>query len=203
MYQKLYSNSTLWRTLFENDQLSAEEVHRQPCPRPDCGGKMNWNNYVRKPRGGPEHPEFSKYFGYRMSLCCGRCRKRQTPESVRFLGRKIYIGLTLLVASSRNEGCQSETDPPTEKPQMVSPVDSISTRTLGRWVMWWTQSFFKSSFWRGSQGLFATSIDMSAPVSSLISKFVNSSMSETIVTILNFLAPITKTVEYINVLYAR
>jgi hypothetical protein len=40
-------------------------------------------------------------FDRRFSLCCGRegCRRRATPPSVRFLGRRVYVGAVVIVAS--------------------------------------------------------------------------------------------------------
>lgn len=53
-----------------------------------------------KPRGGALAAAGEEHT-LRFSLCCGRegCRKRAAPPSVRFLGRRVYLGAALLVAS--------------------------------------------------------------------------------------------------------
>ena len=47
-------------------------------------------------------PQPAEAFGRRFSLCCGRegCRHRATPPSVRFLGRRVYVGAVVIVASA-------------------------------------------------------------------------------------------------------
>ena len=65
------------------DKELAEAVQAGACLY--CGAKLHCGDYPRKPRGGPEWDE-------RYSFDCSRCRKRRTPPSVRFLGRKVYVG---------------------------------------------------------------------------------------------------------------
>ena len=57
--------------------------------------------YPRKPRGLFE-AEWAE--SRRHSFCCGRegCRKRHTPSSVRFLGRRVYVGVVVVVAALRH-----------------------------------------------------------------------------------------------------
>ena len=42
----------------------------------------------------------------RLSFCCDRdgCRKRTTPPSVRFLGRKVYLGAIVILISAMRQG---------------------------------------------------------------------------------------------------
>jgi hypothetical protein len=41
-----------------------------------------------------------------LSLCCSRdgCRRRMTPPSVRFLGRRVYLGAVLVLVSAMQQG---------------------------------------------------------------------------------------------------
>ncbi|MHB1829616.1 MAG: hypothetical protein ACYCV6_18355, partial [Steroidobacteraceae bacterium] len=41
------------------------------------------------PRGCP--PSVLEEYSRRLSFTCGRCEKRTTPASVRFLGRRVYV----------------------------------------------------------------------------------------------------------------
>src|SRR5271157_4368665 len=63
-------------------------------------GPLHRSDYDRKPRGALIAPA-GEAFVRRFSLCCGRegCRKRATPPSLRFLGRRVYLGAVVLVAS--------------------------------------------------------------------------------------------------------
>lgn len=87
MYHELPRNASFWAFLFKVDRGLAEEARQKKCP---CGGCLHRANYPRKPRGGGE--ELPQEYGRRLSFCCERegCRKRVTPPSVRFLGRKVY-----------------------------------------------------------------------------------------------------------------
>jgi len=98
----------------------AEQAHQQGCLF--CGGKLHRADYDRKPRGGPE-------WDYRYSFCCARegCRRRRTPESVRFMGRRVYAGLVVVLVSARVHGL---------KPERVARLREalgIERRTLERW----------------------------------------------------------------------
>ena len=72
-------------------------------PASTCGGRLHWANYPRNPRGGPEN--LPKECCYRLSLCCDRdgCRKRVTPPSTRFLGRKVYLLSVIFLAAAMRQ----------------------------------------------------------------------------------------------------
>ncbi len=88
MYHDLPRPASFWSFLLAVDEDLAEETRKQGC---SCGGRLHCANYPRKPRGaGLKLTEFQRL---RVSFCCDRdgCRKRATPRSVRFLGRKVYL----------------------------------------------------------------------------------------------------------------
>ena len=68
-----------------------------------CGGKLHRADYDRKPRGGPQ-------WDRRYSFCCDEedCRRRRTPESVRFLGSRVYAGLIVVLISAMMHGLKPE-----------------------------------------------------------------------------------------------
>ena len=85
MYHDLPRSASFWSFLLAVDEDLAEKTRKKGCP---CGGRLHCANYLRKPRGTPDQlPEPQRL---RLSFCCDRdgCRKRVTPPSVRFLGRK-------------------------------------------------------------------------------------------------------------------
>jgi hypothetical protein len=119
----------------------AEQAHQQGCLF--CGGKLHRADYDRKPRGGPE-------WDYRYSFCCARegCRRRRTPELVRFMGRRVYAGLVVVLVSARVHGL---------KPERVARLREalgIERRTLERWHQWWRVTFVESSFGRAARARF-------------------------------------------------
>jgi len=101
MYHDLPHAARFWSFLLTIDQDLAETARKKACP---CGGRLHCANYLRKPRGTPvQLPEPCRV---RLSFCCDRdgCRKRVTPPSVRFLGRKVYLGAVIIVISAMRQG---------------------------------------------------------------------------------------------------
>lgn len=103
-----------------------------------CGGRLDRGDYPRKPRGGAigaaaEGPT------RRFSLCCREegCRKRSTPPSVRFLGRRVYVGAVVLVASVIALVSMKAAE--------AGRRTGIVPRTLRRWGAWWQGSFTKTA----------------------------------------------------------
>ena len=96
MYHELFRDASFWQFLFSIDQDLAKSIHEKGCP---CGGCLHSAKYPRKPRGGPDN--LSDHYGYRLSFCCNRdgCRKRATPPSVRFLGRKVYLAAVVILVA--------------------------------------------------------------------------------------------------------
>lgn len=90
MCQAFLYDSRFYRQLFELDQMSAAEVRAGGCD--SCAGVLHSARYPRKPRGIREALDAS--YDTRLSFCCAEdgCRRRHTPPSVRFLGRKVYLG---------------------------------------------------------------------------------------------------------------
>lgn len=68
-------------------------------------------------------------FCRRFSLCCGWCRRRCLPPSVRFLARRVYLEVVVLL------GCV----------WALCGGDfsaaGVPVRTVRRWLGWWTSVF--------------------------------------------------------------
>src|SRR3984893_16426162 len=60
--------------------------------------------FRRKPRGGPAG--LGEAYDQRLSFCCASdlCRKRMTPPSFRFFGRKVYLGAVVVLVSAMRQG---------------------------------------------------------------------------------------------------
>ena len=61
-----------------------------------CGGVLHRADYPRKPRGCPI--EVRDDHCSRLSFCCSVCRRRATSRSVRFLARRVYFALAVVLA---------------------------------------------------------------------------------------------------------
>ncbi|HEY4746112.1 MAG TPA: hypothetical protein VIH38_01050, partial [Steroidobacteraceae bacterium] len=97
----------------------------------ECGGTLHSAPFARKPRGGPAG--LGKGYGQRFSFCCAvdGCRKRTTPPSLRFLGRKVYLATVVTLISAMLLGATAAR---LERP---SGVPGIDRRTVARWRAWW------------------------------------------------------------------
>src|SRR3954449_8997127 len=101
MYHNLPSDARFWSFLVSVDEDLAQATRKQACP---CGGRLHCANYPRKPRGGPD--TLPEAYQLRFSFCCDRdgCRKRTTPPSVRFLGRKVYLAVVVILVAAMRHG---------------------------------------------------------------------------------------------------
>ena len=114
------------------DREIVERAAREPCR--DCDGPLYRGDYARKPRGG-RLAVFAEAFGRRFSLCCGRdgCRHRATPPSVRFLGRRVYVGAVVVLASAVALAVATAS--------AAARTTGVPARTTRRWLRWWHGPF--------------------------------------------------------------
>ena len=118
------------------------EVHAGGC---ECGGVLHRANYPRKPRACLN--EVRADFESRFSFCCADCRKRKTSTSVRFLGRRVYLGLAVVLGSARHAG----QNPAAAR---VCTTLDVPVRTLQRWRRWWSELFALTPLWQASGARF-------------------------------------------------
>ena len=164
------------------DEAYAEQVHGSGCPR--CGGAVDRADYPRKPRG--ELGEAAGAYQRRRSFCCRRegCRRRATPPSLRFLGRKVYVAVIVIVASAAAQATSIVGRGSARR------VHGVPARTVRRWLAWWQTVFALSAFWSEARAFFATPVEVDALPSSLLSRF-GGERPEALVKMLRFTAPIT------------
>ena len=93
-------NSTIHLLLVKIDNDFAEDAIKAGCLF--CGGKLHQADYPRTPHGLSEAD--AAHYQFRRSLCCGSCRKRHTPPSVRFFGRRWYVTSVFILINALNRG---------------------------------------------------------------------------------------------------
>ena len=81
--------------------IPAVEAKLRGCGR--CGGRLDCGWYPRKPRVSPAVTLPATY-DWRFSYSCATCRKRCTPASARFLGRRVYVGAVVVLATAMQQG---------------------------------------------------------------------------------------------------
>ncbi len=133
--------------LVDEDHAELERVRARGCLL--CGGALHRADYARKVRG--VEAALEEYFATRLSLCCSRegCRHRWTPRSVRFFGRRQYIGALVVLLCALRGGLLPW------RIAFLQRVFGVSVRTLERWRTWWREEFASSAFWRTAAGRFA------------------------------------------------
>lgn len=146
MCHRFLSSTNFLLLLLTIDRDIAEKVRSAGCP---CGGTLHSANYPRKPRGGPPCPD--KTFSLRLSFCCDvdGCRCRSTPPSVRFLGRKVYLCVMVVLITAMRQG-------PTPKGYAeLRDRFGVDRRTIARWQAWWKEFFPGTHFWKSGKARFA------------------------------------------------
>ena len=126
--------------------LSAQ-VKAWGCPY--CQGPLHQAEYERKPR-------FPTPLDWRCcrrhSLCCGQegCRRRTLPPSTRFLGRRVYLSILVILVTYLCHGATSR------RVDRLTREFDIDLATLARWRQWWREEFPATSFWHQHQAGFFT-----------------------------------------------
>jgi len=175
------SEASFYEWLERIDVELAETARAAGC---GCGGVLHRATYPCKARGGLR--ELGAGYDRRLSFCCARreCRQRRTPPSVRFLGRRVYLGAVVVLVAAMRAG-------PTPR-RVATLVDllGVSRRTLERWRRWWHTTFAESVFWKAAAGRFARPPARPHLPQSLLERFAGDER-ERLVATLRFLGPIT------------
>ena len=178
----LLADGRLYELLQRFDDDLAAEQRAGGCPR--CGGVLHSARYPRKPRGfvGRLSPEYDR----RQSFCCARddCRKRATPVSLRFLGRKVYLGAVVVLISALRCG------PTPARMRYLEELVGVSRRTVVRWRRWWCEELVDTPFWRAARGTLMPPVQRAQLPASLLERFAGSAL-EQLLGLLRFIAPIT------------
>jgi hypothetical protein len=179
--EEILRDTRFYELLLEFDRQIADAAHAGPCR--ECGWKLHWGSFDRKPRGvpaglGSEHTR-------RFSLCCAKdgCRTRETPSSLRFLGRKVFLGAMVVLISAMQSGLNPE------RMRRLKELVGVSRRTVLRWRDWWHTVFAMSPFWRAHRG-FAPSASTTDLPASLLKSFGGATLQQ-LISLLRFLVPIT------------
>jgi hypothetical protein len=164
--------------LLRIDVELAEQARAKGCP---CGGVLHRSDYPRQPRGLAKADRDDLLS--RFSFCCNVCRKRVTSESVRFLGRRLYVMLVVVLASARSVTCMPAA-------AQLSACLQVPRQTLDRWRQWWTAQFPQTPLWQASGASFMPPPDAQRFPLSLLERFGGSALNS-LLHLLAFLSPLT------------
>lgn len=181
MYTKLLGDVRLFEMLGQIDEDLARQATARGC---GCGGRLHSARYPRKPRGGPRG--LPAPYERRLSYCCAAegCRRRTTPPSVRFLGRKVYLGAVVVLVSALRQG------PHPTRVRVLRELFGVGERTLRRWRQWWQQVFVEGRFWQAARGRFMPAVTASELPAAMAERF-GAQTIDGLSRLLRFLSPIT------------
>lgn len=182
MWHKLLRESSLYQALLSIDEELAREVRSGGCP---CGGALHRADYPRKPRGGPE--ELPSGYESRFSFCCAvdGCRRRRTPSSVRYLGRRVYLGVVVVLLTALTEGVSPR------RAAVLRSALGVCRRTLERWRSWWKERFVATPFWKEARGRLLPVVEEDRLPRSLLRRFAGRDRRSSVTALLRFLLPLT------------
>ncbi len=185
MYRKVLRDARFFELLLRIDQEESERVRLARCPH--CGGPLHDGHFSRKPRGillgAGELPEG---FEVRFDWCCGRCRKRTLPESVRFLARKVYLAVVVAIATVVEGGSDGDAR------RLLRGQLGVSWKTLARWRQWWRE-LTGSTFWQRIRGRLPTDLDVERLPMSLLESLQGEAATR-LLDLLELLGPLTGSV---------
>lgn len=184
MWHSLFQNASFFLLLLRIDRDLADEARQKRCPR--CGDSLHSARYLRRPRGAPRDL-LPDYDWRQFSLCCARdgCRGRLNPPSVRFLGRRVYVGAVVVLVSALQHGLTDR-----RLRELRAVIDPrLSVHTVQRWRAWWREVFVQTDFWKVARARLAPVLQGAALPGSLLGQFLGE-WPERVVAVLKFLAPL-------------
>ncbi len=178
MCHALLQDSRFFRLLLQIDTELAAQSRAGGC---HCGGALHCANYPRKPRCCLD--EVRADYELRFSFCCNRCRKRTTSVSVRFLGRRVYLGLAVVLMSAGRAEATSAV-------AALGETMEVPARTVQRWRNWWVEQLPLTPLWQATCARFVPPVALNRLPGSLIERFVGAE-AEPLMRLLYFLSPLT------------
>ena len=122
-------------------------------------------------------------YSSRLSFCCAVCRKRATSLSVRFLGRRVYLALAVVLVS----GSRTASTPTGVR---LGAELGVARQTLQRWQAWWIEQFPLTPLWRATCARFMPPVPQAQLPGELIARFAGPAY-EALMRLLVWLSPVT------------
>ena len=181
MSHKFLFDSTFHTLLIAIDRELAEAIRQQGCP---CGGVLHQANYPRSPFG--LSAKLRSAYEERFSFCCNNCRKRITPPSVRYFGRRWYPAPLLILISALMVSINEYRLTQIKRHFGIT----VSESTWKRWGRWWRKAFLDTAFWKQARGLMPEPKRLMSIARQMLSSF-QGTIDNKMILLLKFISPIT------------
>lgn len=182
MCHSLLGRASLYALLLRVDEDLSEEARERGCPHD--GARLHCGHFERKPRGALA--PLGRSARIRFSFCCSNreCRRRVTPPSVRFLGRRVYLGAVVVLLSTMRNGGTAK------RQAKLRELFGVSPRTVQRWRQWWREGFPQTPCWKEARGRLRAATDLVALPDDLLGCFVGDEATR-LVGVLRLLGPLS------------
>jgi hypothetical protein len=107
---------------------------------------------------------------------------------VRFLGRKVYLGVMVALLTAMRQG------PTPRSAKTLRDTFDVDRRTLTRWRVWWQTIFPETRFWQHIKARFMPPVDHRGLPQTLVDRFgtdPGTPLLDRVVRVLKFLSPWT------------
>ncbi len=160
----------------------ARRFQVQGCPYLGCGGRLHRADFPRKVRGLAA--DDSPLFVSRIGLCCGWCRRRVLPPTVRFFGRSSYafVAALLAVATSLASGITAG-----------AGLVGAAWATVARWIRFLHGELAMRGEWQTARGRLPAEIPVERLPLSLVEVFGSVEVDDAWLSALWWLSTITST----------
>ena len=182
MLHALLADARFWQLLHRLDEDLAATAGAARCPH--CGGALHRGDYPRKPRG-VDRARLGPAYERRHSFCCSRdgCRRRVTPPSVRFFGRRVFLGALVVLVSALAQGLTGK-----RRAGLAAQIGA-GAQTLERW---WREALPATAFWHAVRDRLLPPVALDQLPQSLLERFAaGGSTIDRLAHALHFLAPLS------------
>jgi hypothetical protein len=182
MYLDVLQDSTLYEFLLRVDRDLAEQTRCSGCRY--CGAALHSACYARRPRGVPPGIDPGPEFGVCFSFCCSAegCRRRHRAPSVRFLGRRVYLAVMVMLLTAMRQGSTPRTI------RELGRRFGADRRTLARWRRWWAEIFPCMRLWQRERSRFVPVVAEPTLPRSMLDRFLGGSLLDRVLAMLRFLS---------------
>jgi hypothetical protein len=109
-----------------------------------------------------------------------------TPPSVRFLGRKVYLGVVVILITAMRQG------PTPRRVRELSSLFGVNSATIARWQAFWRDYVPRTTFWKVARARLVPVVEIAALPLSLVEAFGRTNDPyQDWVRLLRFLSPLT------------